>query len=173
MKIDFTKIVCTTIGVAAVLLLVWLLGFTAKRTDRQTEPTEQVRYDTIVEVRYDTIREHRTIRKDLHHYDTIVLHDTVYIADIPQDYVDSTADYRLRVQAVKMYDYSLNIYRTDTLTRYVPQEATGRKRKGKWGQSIVVGLQAGYGLGVQPTTMQARFEPYVGIGVTYGFGYSW
>ncbi len=173
MKIDPTKIVCTAVGIAILLLLVWLLGFTARRTDRQTEPTEQVRYDTIVVTRHDTIREHRTIRQTAYHYDTIVLHDTVYIADIPQDYVDSTVDYRLRVQAVKMYDYSLDIYRTDTFTRYVPQETTRAKKRGRWGQSVVVGLQAGYGLGVQPTTMQAAFQPYIGIGLTYGFGYSW
>lgn len=170
------KIVRITVGLAVLLLLVWLLGFTARRTANSPTPTEPVRYDTVVVVKNDTIRSTRTILQETYKYDTIVLRDTVFIADFPQNYVDSTPDYRIDIRAVKLYDYDLDIYRADTLTHYVPQvPAEGKKhsRKGKFGQSIVVGLQAGYGLGVQPSTMQARFEPYVGIGITYGWGYSW
>lgn len=169
------KIVRIAVGVAVLLLLVWLLGYTAKRTNNTSQPLEVVRYDTIVVVRHDTIRSTRTILQETYKYDTIMLRDTVFIADIPQNYVDSTTDYRLEVNAVKMYDYRLDIYRADTFTRYVPQvptERTETSRRG-FGQSIVVGLQVGYGLGVQPATMQARFEPYVGIGITYGWGYHW
>ncbi len=173
MKIDLTHIVSTLIGTAVVLLLVWLLGFTARRTDRPTKPTERVRYDTIVVTRHDTIRESRIILQENYRYDTVVLHDTVYIADIPQNYIDSTHDYRLRVQAVKMYDYSLDIYRTDTFTHYVPIEVSKPQKRGRFCQSVVVGLQTGYGLGVRPSTMQAAFQPYIGIGLTYGWGYSW
>ncbi len=169
------KIVRIAVGVAIFLLLVWLLGFTARRTESSPTPAEIVRYDTLVVVQHDTIRSTRTILQETYKYDTIMLRDTVYIADIPQNYVDSTTDYRLEVNAVKMYDYSISIYKTDTFTRYVPQvptERTETSRRG-FGQSIVVGLQVGYGLGVQPATMQARFEPYVGIGITYGWGYHW
>ena len=105
-------------------------------------------------------------------YDTIVVNDTVYVADIPRVYTDSTADYALNVRAVKMYDYRLDIFRVDTITRYIQENPTEPKKRGKLGQSVVIGLQAGYGLGVQPTTMQARFEPYIGIGITYGFGFT-
>lgn len=170
------KIVRIAVGVAILLLLVWLLGFTARRTENTPQPTEVVCYDTIVVVKHDTIRSTRTILQETYKYDTVVLRDTVFIADFPQSYVDSTEDYRIDIRAVKLYDYDLDIYRADTLTRYVPQipaEGTKQSHKGKFGQSIVVGLQAGYGLGVQPSTMQARFEPYVGIGITYGWGYSW
>lgn len=170
------KIVRITVGLAVLLLLVWLLGFTARRTANSPTPTEPVRYDTVVVVKNDTIRSTRTILQETYKYDTIVLRDTVFIADFPQNYVDSTPDYRIDIRAVKLYGYDLDIYKADTLTRYVPQipaEDKKYSRKGRFGQSIVVGLQAGYGLGVQPSTMQARFEPYVGIGITYGWGYSW
>ncbi len=174
-NINLMKIVRVAIGVAVLLLLVWLLGFTARRTENSPTPAEPVRYDTIVVVKHDTLTIRERVKQWQYHYDTIRVHDTVYIADIPQNYVDSTSDYRLEVNAVKMYDYSLDIYRADTLTRYVPQVSTERKKQSRmgFGQSIVVGLQVGYGLGVQPATMQARFEPYVGIGITYGWGYHW
>lgn len=158
-----------------IILGLFLIIYIAKRTENSPTPTEVVRYDTIVVVEHDTIRSVRTILQETYKYDTVMLRDTVFIADFPQNYVDSTEDYRLEVSAVKMYDYSLDIYRADTFTRYVPQVSTERKKQSRmgFGQSIIVGLQVGYGLGVQPATMRARFEPYVGIGITYGWGYSW
>lgn len=176
MQIDIVKILRIVAGIAILLLLVWLLGFTARRTENSPLPTEPIRYDTVVVVIADTIRSTRTILQETYKYDTIVLRDTVFIADIPKNYIDSTPDYRIDIRAVKLYGYDLDIYKADTLTRYVPQipaESKRQSRRGRFGQSIVVGLQAGYGLGVQPSTMQARFEPYVGIGITYGWGYSW
>jgi len=164
------KILRVAVGVAILLLLVWLLGFTARRTENSPTPAESVRYDTIVVVKHDTIRSIRTILQETYKYDTVVRRNTVFIADFPQNYVDSTPDYRIDIRAVKLYGYDLDIYKTSTNTQVLPREP---ERKGRFGQSIVVGLQAGYGLGVQPSTMQARFEPYVGIGITYGLGYSW
>lgn len=159
-----------TLLLAAVAGVVCYNRLTAPTTDRVA-----VQYDTIVIVERDTLTIRERVKQWRYHYDTIRVHDTVYIADVPRQYTDSTTDYRLAVKAVKMYDYSLDIYRTDTLTRYVPQvptERTETSRRG-FGQSIVVGLQVGYGLGVQPATMQARFEPYIGVGITYGWGYHW
>lgn len=173
MKIDTDKISHILVWIVCGICFVYLIGYCA---EYKWTSTPKVCYDTIVVVKHDTIRSTRTILQETYKYDTIVLRDTVFIADIPQNYVDSTQNYRIDIRAVKLYDYDLDIYRADTLTRYVPQiPAEGKKhsRKGKFGQSIVVGLQAGYGLGVQPSTMQARFEPYVGIGITYGWGYSW
>lgn len=51
---------------------------------------------------------------------------------------------------------------------YKQREPLKSKKKGKFGQSIVVGVQAGYGIGIP-----VKFQPYIGVGVTYGFGYSW
>lgn len=175
MQIDLVKILRIVAGIVICLLLVWLLGFTARRTENSPAPAEVIRYDTVVVVRHDTIRSTRTIVQETYKYDTVVLRDTVFIADIPQNYVDSTPDYRIDIRAVKLYGYDLDIYKTSTNTQVLPREpqTASKQRRGRFGQSVVIGLQAGYGLGVQPATMQARFEPYVGIGITYGWGYSW
>ncbi len=156
------------VGVAVVALLVWLM---LKIERKPSEPSDVVRYDTVVVVRTDTVRVRDYAIRYVHHYDTLVVNDTVYIRDEPQRYeFDSVGVYRLEVEAVKMYGYSLDICRVDTFTRYIPTSPAEPKKRAKAGQSVVVGLQVGYGLGVQPSTMQARFEPYIGVGVTYGFG---
>ena len=148
----------------------FLCGYGCHGCTHESKGTEVVHTDTIQTIRVDTIRVERTFTN--HIYDTVIVNDTVYVADIPRVYTDSTADYALNVRAVKMYDYRLDIFRVDTITRYIQEKPTETKKSGKIGQSVVIGLQAGYGLGVQPTTMQARFEPYIGIGITYGFGFT-
>lgn len=154
----------------SVSVFVFMCGYGFHGCTHECKETEVVHTDTIQTIRVDTIRVERTFTDYI--YDTIVVNDTVYIADIPRVYTDSTADYALNVRAVKMYDYRLDIFRVDTITRYIQEKQTEPKKRGKMGQSVVIGLQAGYGLGVQPTTMQARFEPYIGIGITYGFGFT-
>lgn len=152
----------------SVSVFVFLCGYGFHGCTHECKGTEVVHTDTIQTIRVDTIRVERVFTDYV--YDTIVINDTVYIADIPRLYTDSTADYALNVRAVKMYDYRLDIFRVDTITRYIQEKPAEPKKRGKFGQSVVIGLQAGYGLGVQPTTMQAMFEPYIGIGITYGFG---
>ena len=154
----------------SVSVFAFLCGYGFHGCTHECKVTEVVHTDTIQTIRVDTIRVKRTFTDYI--YDTIVVNDTVYVADIPRVYTDSTADYALNVRAVKMYDYRLDIFRVDTIIRYTQEKPTEPKKRGKWGQSVVIGLQAGYGLGVQPTTMQARFEPYIGIGITYGFGFT-
>ena len=154
----------------SVSVFAFLCGYGLHGCTHECKVTEVVHTDTIQTIRVDTIRVERTFTN--HIYDTIVVNDTVYIADIPRVYTDSTADYALNVRAVKMYDYRLDIFRVDTITRYIQEKPTEPKKRGKCGQSVVIGLQVGYGLGVQPKTMQARFEPYIGIGITYGFGFT-
>lgn len=152
----------------SVSVFVFMCGYGFHGCTHECKGMEVVHTDTIQTIRVDTIRVERTFTDYI--YDTIVINDTVYIADIPRLYTDSTADYALNVRAVKMYDYRLDIFRVDTITRYIQEKPAEPKKRGKFGQSIVIGLQAGYGLGVQPATMQAVFEPYIGIGITYGFG---
>ena len=148
----------------------FLCGYGCHGCTHECKVTEVVHTDTIKTIRVDTIRVERTFTDYV--YDTIVVNDTVYVADIPRVYTDSTADYALNVRAVKMYDYRLDIFRVDTIIRYIQEKPTEPKERGKFGQSVVIGLQVGYGFGVQPKTMQARFEPYIGIGITYGFGFT-
>ena len=126
--------------------------------------------DTIVHT--DTISYTKIIKQDKYHYDTIMIRDTVWIADIPQVYSDSTDTYKIDINAVKLYDYSLDIYRVDTFIKEI-EKVPQIERKGGWCWSVNAGLQVGYGLNVNPHNMQANFSPYIGVGVSLGFGYSW
>lgn len=150
--------------VFAILFAIWSRGDAVDRV--------VVSYDTITVIERDTLTVCRYIPTTRYCYDTVRVSDTVYIRDEPRRYIDSTSDYRLAINAVKLYDYTLDIYRADTFTRYIPKVPSEPKKNGKFGQSVVLGLQVGYGLGVSPATMQARFEPYIGIGLTYGFGFN-
>lgn len=126
--------------------------------------------DTIIHT--DTISFTKIIRQDRFHYDTIILRDTVWIADIPKTYTDSCEDYKIDINAVKLYDYSLSIYRVDTFIKEI-EKVSQIERKGGFCWSFNVGLQVGYGLNVNPYNMRAGFSPYIGVGGSVGFGYSW
>lgn len=126
--------------------------------------------DTIIQK--DTITHTKIIKQDKYHYDTIMLRDTVWIANIPQVYSDSCEDYRIDINAVKLYDYSLDIYRVDTFIQ-VKEKVSQIERKRGFGWNISAGLQVGYGININPVNMQAGFAPYIGVGVGIGFGYSW
>lgn len=126
--------------------------------------------DTIIHT--DTITFTKIIKQDKFHYDTIIFRDTIYIADIPQVYTDSCEDYKIDINAVKLYDYSLDIFRVDTFIKETEKVSQIERKRG-FGWSFNVGLQVGYGLNVNPYSMQAGFSPYVGLGCSVGFGYSW
>lgn len=122
--------------------------------------------DTVVQT--DTISYTKIVKQDKYHYDTIVINDTVYIRDIPQTYTDSCEDYRLDINAVKLYDYTLDIYKVDTFFKEI-EKVPQIERKSGFKKNIGVGLMGGYGLGIQ----SRQFEPFVGVGVVFSFGYSW
>lgn len=122
--------------------------------------------DTIVQT--DTITHTKIIKQDKYHYDTIMLRDTVWIADIPQVYSDSTDTYKIDINAVKLYDYDLSIYRVDTFIKEI-EKVPQIERKGGFKKNIGVGIMGGYGLGIQ----SRQFEPFIGVGVVFSFGYSW
>ena len=102
-----------------VSVFVFMCGYGFHGCTHECKGTEVVHTDTIQTIRVDTIRVERVFTDYV--YDTIVINDTVYIADIPRVYTDSTADYALNVRAVKMYDYRLDFFRVDTLTRYIQE----------------------------------------------------
>jgi len=43
----------------------------------------------------------------------------------------------------------------------------------KWRQYVGVGLQVGYGINYDLMTKTPTGCPYIGLGVSYGFGYTW
>lgn len=158
--------------VVAVVLVVAIL-IVPKSCTSKTDPGTIVVHDTIVERYRDTLTIERVVVQEKQRYDTIVVNDTVYIADVPRVYTDSTDKYRLEINAVKLYDYRLEMYRDSIITHTTTNIASETKKRGKFGQSVTIGVQVGYGIGIAPKTMQAQFLPYIGVGVTYGIGYNW
>lgn len=135
----------------------------------------QIEYITATDTCYitDTVTISKFINHNIYKYDTIIINDTVYIKDNPQVYSDSTEQYSIEINAVKLYDYRLDIYRSDTVYREKIIMPSERTKKGSMGQFIGVGIGANYGLCINPYNMQASFQPSIGIGIVYGWGYRW
>ena len=103
--------------------------------------------------------------------DSIIYYDTLYLPIEHKCYSDSfiTDTTKLNLQI----DYSGFKSSIDTVIyklSYNPNNALKSKKNGKWGQSIHLGVYAGYGLDIQT---QPKFSPSVGVCISYGFGYSW
>lgn len=136
------------------------------------EGLNQTKIDTVRITKTDTIRvEKRTVQTKWV-YDTVLLNDTVYIKDEPQHYLDSTSDYRVDINAVKLYDYSLDIYRVDTLYQ-IKEKVVQIENKRPFRQFLGIGVGVGYGGCVNPSNRTVTMEPYVGIHLTYGWGFTW
>ena len=139
-----------------------VLHDTIYRTDTVIEHHTTTRYltrhDTCIIVHRDTLRDTLHIEIPIAHRqytDTLIRTDTAQIAvDIRY------SGYRARLDSVGI-SYTL---------RPIAQMQT--KRSG-WGQFVGIGVGVQYGLGVNPYNMQAAFQPSIGIGVVYGFGYHW
>ena len=96
--------------------------------------------DTIVQT--DTISYTKIVKQDRYHYDTIMIRDTVWIADIPQTYTDSCEDFKIDINAVKLYDYSLEIYKVDTFIKEIEKVPQIERKRG-WCLSIKAEIQKG------------------------------
>lgn len=129
------------------------------------EPETIVQRDTLV--LRDTITKKVFIKQELYHFDTIVVNDTIYIKDEPKLYSDSSELYKLDINAVKLYNYTLDIYKSDTV--YSVYETTVERKTKHFGQFVGVGVGVNYGL----DPVQGKFVPTVGVSIVYGFGYRW
>lgn len=138
-------------------------------TTKSPEIERIVVRDTIIQK--DTITFTKIVKQDIYHYDTIMLRDTVWIADIPQVYSDSTDTYKIDINATKLYSYDLSIYRVDTFIQ-VKEKVSQIERKRGFGWSINAGIQIGYGANINPSDMRVNFSPFIGVGIGIGWGYN-
>lgn len=155
---------CITILAVIIALICTILQFRSCNRP-PVEPEIIVQRDTFV-VR-DTITKKVFIKQDVYHFDTVVINDTVYIKDEPRHYIDSTELYKVDIEAVKLYNYTVDIYRSDTV--YTEKYTEIIKQPKKFGQFVGVGLGVNYGL----DPVQGKFVPTVGVSIVYGFGYRW
>lgn len=116
--------------------------------------------DTIVEYKYKTDTIYNT--KTNTEYKYLTKNDTVYIENKPEIYKDSTDNYDITIQSVKMDWYKLNIHHRDTIT-YTKEiiKNVYNKKKQHFNHGITLGV--GFGLWNQKPDL------FIGYSVMYSF----
>lgn len=114
--------------------------------------------DTIIQTKLKT----DTIYFNDIQYKTINVRDTVWIENKPEIYKDSTDNYDITIQSVKMDWYKLNIHHTDTIT-YTKEiiKNVYNKKKQHFNHGITLGV--GYGVWNQKPDL------FIGYSVMYSF----
>ena len=116
--------------------------------------------DTIIDYIYKTDTIYNT--KTNTEYKYITINDTAYIENKPEIYKDSTDNYDITIQSVKMDWYKLNIHKRDTIT-YAKEiiKNVYNKKKQYFNHGITLGV--GYGVCNQKPDL------FIGYSVMYSF----
>ena len=117
--------------------------------------------DTIIDYMYKTDTIYNT--KTNTEYKYITRNDTVYIENKPEIYKDSTDNYDITIQSVKMDWYKLNIHHRDTITytKEIIKNVYTKPKKQHLNQGITLGV--GYGVWNQKPDL------FIGYSVMYSF----
>ena len=116
--------------------------------------------DTIIDYIYKTDTIYNT--KTNTEYKYLTINDTVYIENKPEIYKDSTDNYDITIQSVKMDWYKLNIHHRDTIT-YTKEIIKNVYNKKK--QHLNHGITLGVGYGV----WNQKPDLFIGYSVMYSF----
>ena len=116
--------------------------------------------DTIVEYKYSTDTIYNT--KTNTEYKYLTINDTAYIESKPEIYKDSTDNYDITIQSVKMDWYKLNIHHRDTITntKEIIKNVYNKKK-----QHLNHGITLGVGYGV----WNQKPDLFIGYSVMYSF----
>lgn len=115
------------------------------------------KYDTAIYIKHDTFMDTVYVQLPINHYqyrDTGGTDSSKYNIGI------NYSGYKASLDSI-WFNYS-----------YTPQTIVKPKRNG-WGQYVGVGLQVGVGPSINAKDGTFITGPYIGVGVTYGFGYHW
>ena len=117
--------------------------------------------DTIIEYKYKTDTIYNT--KTNTEYKYITINDTAYIENKPEIYKDSTDNYDITIQSVKMDWYKLNIHKRDTITyaKEIIKNVYTKPKKQHLNHGITLGV--GYGVWNQKPDL------FIGYSVMYSF----
>ena len=150
------------------ILLIISLSFNVhqcnRKRDKEYVNTEKEviveKTDTIVEYKYSTDTIYNT--KTNTEYKYITKNDTAYIENKPEIYKDSTDNYDITIQSVKMDWYKLNIHKRDSIT-YSKEiiKNVYNKKKQHFNHGITLGV--GYGVWNQKPDL------FIGYSVMYSF----
>ena len=128
----------------------------------KTSPERVVEYiyirDTVIQWKYDTDTIY-TKGKDRIKYETKVINDTVWIKDEPITTTDSTSNYVIDINAVKLNWYRLRMMKNDTITINTTTVKTINSPKAGFYYGLGVG--AGYGVFTR--------KPDIFVGFTLGY----
>ena len=116
--------------------------------------------DTIIDYMYKTDTIYNT--KTNTEYKYLTKNDTVYIENKPEIYKDSTDNYDITIQSVKMDWYKLNIHHRDTIT-YTKEIIKNVYNKKKQHLNHGITLGVGYGL------WNKKPDLFIGYSVMYSF----
>ena len=151
------------------ILLIISLSFNVhqcnRKRDKEYVNTEKEvtveKTDTIVEYKYKTDTIYNT--KTNTEYKYITKNDTVYIENKPEIYKDSTDNYDITIQSVKMDWYKLNIHHRDTITytKEIIKNVYTKPKKQHFNHGITLGV--GYGVWNQKPDL------FIGYSVMYSF----
>ena len=117
--------------------------------------------DTIIDYMYKTDTIYNT--KTNTEYKYITKNDTAYIENKPEIYKDSTDNYDITIQSVKMDWYKLNIHHRDTITytKEIIKNVYTKPKKQHLNHGITLGV--GYGVWNQKPDL------FIGYSVMYSF----
>lgn len=133
------------IVVLSLLLMITTISLILSRSGK-TSPERIVEYiqtrDTVIQWKYDTDTVYMTNTRV--EYETKVINDTVWINDEPVTTTDSTSNYVIDINAVKLNWYRLRMMRNDTITINTTTVKTISSPKSGFYYGLGVG--AGYGI---------------------------
>ena len=148
------------LGIILALSLVSNIALIAER-ERDNTPERVVEYihktDTVIKWKYDTDTVYMTNTKIK--YETKVINDTVWIKDEPITTTDSTSNYVIDINAVKLNWYRLRMMKNDTITINTTTIKTVNSPKSGFYYGLGVG--AGYGF--------INRKPDIFVGFTIGY----
>ena len=151
----------TLAWILGIILALSLVSNIALIAERERDNTLKVEYvhktDTVIEWKYDTDTVYMTNTKIK--YETKVINDTVWIKDEPVTTTDSTSNYVIDINAVKLNWYRLRMMKNDTITINTTTVKTINSPKSGFYYGLGVG--AGYGVFTR--------KPDIFIGFTLGY----
>lgn len=137
------RILAWILGIILALSLVSNIALIAERERDNTPKVEYVhKTDTIIQWKYDTDTIYIKGKVKIK-YETKVINDTVWINDEPVTTTDSTSNYVIDINAVKLNWYRLRMMKNDTITINTTTVKTISYPKSGFYYGLGVG--AGYG----------------------------
>lgn len=136
----------TLAWILGIILALSLVSNIALIAERERDNTPKVEYvhktDTVIQWKYDTDTIYVTNTRIK--YETKVINDTVWINDEPVTTTDSTSNYVIDINAVKLNWYRLRMMKNDTITINTTTVKTISYPKSGFYYGLGVG--AGYGI---------------------------